>query len=239
MQLYMQPGHKIGKPSPLFTKIEQARLDEFKKRYGGSQADDKAKRAKSDASASFNSVEEAEKAVAAQGEKVRALKTAKAEKAIVQDEVKILLELKKKLGELQVSGVSSNQSATSSAQQIADAEKAVAEQGNKVRALKTAKAEKPVVQEQVNILLKLKEQLAVLQASAQSNASSSAGSSATSAKAIEDAEKAVEVQGLKVRALKAAKAEKAVVTAEVAILLKLKKTLADLQAGTQNGATKA
>lgn len=174
MQLYLQPGHKIGKPSPLFTKIEQARLDELKKRYGGSQA---------------------------------TTKTAPA--------------------------------ADAPPKSIAEAEKAVAAQADKVRALKAAKAEKPVVQEQVNILLQLKGQLATLQASAQSNAASANSLEAASAKAIEAAENAIKGQGDKVRALKASKAEKAVVQAEVAILLGLKKKLDDLQAGGQNGLSKA
>lgn len=238
MQLYMKPGHKIGKPSPLFTKIEQARLDELKKRYGGSQADTKPA-----ATASFKSIGEAEKAVAAQADKVRAIKAAKADKATIQAEVKLLLGLKEKLADLQASGSESNQSNQSTnttiPQQIADAEKAITAQGDKVRALKTAKAAKPVVQEQVNILLQLKSQLASLQASAQSNAAPATNSNTVSAKASEEAENAVTVQGDKVRALKAAKADKAAVQAEVAILLDLKKKLTALQSTSQNGISKA
>jgi len=35
MSLLLQPGHKIGEPSPLFAKIEQSVIDELKKKYGG------------------------------------------------------------------------------------------------------------------------------------------------------------------------------------------------------------
>lgn len=34
----LQPGHRIGKPKPLFEKIEQSKIDELRKRYAGQQA---------------------------------------------------------------------------------------------------------------------------------------------------------------------------------------------------------
>lgn len=97
LQLYMKEGHKIGKPAPLFDKIEQSRLDELKKRYGG-QA--KAKQT-SVQNINFQSIEDAEMAVAVQGNKVRSMKASKAEKSVVQDEVRVLLDLKKVLANLQ------------------------------------------------------------------------------------------------------------------------------------------
>lgn len=33
----LAPGHRIGKPAPLFVKIEQQLVDELKQRFGGSQ----------------------------------------------------------------------------------------------------------------------------------------------------------------------------------------------------------
>lgn len=33
-------GHKIGKPAPLFTKIETAHVEELKAKYGGKQQSD-------------------------------------------------------------------------------------------------------------------------------------------------------------------------------------------------------
>lgn len=100
MSLLLKPGHKIGKPLPLFTKIEQSVIDELKKKYGGVQ---QAKDAtpKPEKSKLFDNVAEAEKAVADQGEKVRKLKSGGVEKAVWQPEVTILLELKKQLANLQ------------------------------------------------------------------------------------------------------------------------------------------
>lgn len=33
----LPPGHKLGKPSPLFSKIEQAHVEELKKQFAGKQ----------------------------------------------------------------------------------------------------------------------------------------------------------------------------------------------------------
>jgi methionyl-tRNA synthetase len=102
MSLLLRAGHKINKPVPLFTKIEQTVIDELKKKYGGvQQAKDATTKPKAEKSKLFNNVDEAEKAVADQGEKVRMLKTSGVEKAVWQPEVTILLELKKQLANLQ------------------------------------------------------------------------------------------------------------------------------------------
>lgn len=96
IQRYFKDGHKIGKPSTLFTKIEQTRLDELKAKYGGQQQTvDKSAAAELPV---LKTAEDVEKAIAVQGEKVRVLKTSGAEKAIWQPEVEILLRLKKQLG---------------------------------------------------------------------------------------------------------------------------------------------
>lgn len=97
MSLLLKSGHKINKPTPLFTKIEQSRVDELKKKYGGSQDQRLARETKVEKSKFFSTIEEAEKAVADQGEKVRKLKSSGVEKSIWQPEVNILLELKKQL----------------------------------------------------------------------------------------------------------------------------------------------
>lgn len=95
IQRYLKDGHKIGKPSPLFTKIEQTRLDELKAKYGGQQQSaDKPTAAEPSV---LKTAEDVEKAIAVQGEKVRVLKTSGAEKAFWQPEVEILLRLKKQL----------------------------------------------------------------------------------------------------------------------------------------------
>lgn len=102
MSLLLRAGHKIGKPVPLFTKIEQTTIDELKKKYGGVQQEkDATTKAKPEKSKLFNSVEEAEKAVADQGIKVRELKASGVEKSAWQPEVTILQELKKQLANLQ------------------------------------------------------------------------------------------------------------------------------------------
>ncbi|RXN29505.1 methionine--tRNA cytoplasmic isoform X1 [Labeo rohita] len=61
-------GHRIGTVSPLFQKLENEQIEALRKRFGGQQ-----------------------------GIKVRGLKTQKAEKSIIDEEVKKLLELKKQL----------------------------------------------------------------------------------------------------------------------------------------------
>ena len=163
LQLYLKAGHKIGKPVPLFEKIEQSRLDELKKQYGGVQEETKPTAAQN---AGVQSAGDVEKLITEQGNKVRALKAAKAEKSIVQAEVKILLDLKKKLEDLQkgLQGGSKPASGQNEGvQSIADVEKSITEQGNKVRALKAAKAEKSIVQAEVKILLDLKKKLENLQ----------------------------------------------------------------------------
>lgn len=165
LQLYLKPGHKIGKPAPLFIKIEQSRLDELKKRYGGATQDNA-----TNSNVSAQSIDEAEKAVTAQGDKVRSLKAAKADKSIVQEQVKILLDLKKVVENLKNKATAAAEAITKktpthssganvSSQTIEDAEKAVATQGDKVRKLKAAKADKPIIQEQVKILLDLKKKV--------------------------------------------------------------------------------
>lgn len=65
MNLFIPSGHKIGKPVPLFTKIEVAKLEELKKKYGGIQQSS-GQPAKTPSSRIFQSAAEAEKAVADQ-----------------------------------------------------------------------------------------------------------------------------------------------------------------------------
>lgn len=163
-------GHKIGKPSPLFTKIEQAQIDELKKKYAGAQqTKDATKSTKPEKSNKlFNTLEEAEKAIADQGEKVRKLKTGGVEKSVWQPEVTILLELKKQLANLQkpktpgeekkdAPKIESVQAA--SVNDIKNLEDEITKQGEKVRLLKTSKVEKSVWQPEVDILLSLKNKL--------------------------------------------------------------------------------
>jgi len=110
-------------------------------------------------------------------------------------------------------------------------EKQVNAQGNVVRELKAAKAEKAVITAEVAKLLDLKKQLSAAQASESATAPAANGNSA-----VETLEKQIAEQGNVVRELKAAKAEKAAITAEVAKLLDLKKQLAAAQGSDSSAA---
>ncbi|XP_030838762.1 methionine--tRNA ligase, cytoplasmic [Strongylocentrotus purpuratus] len=111
---YLDKGHKIGKPSPLFSKIEPAQAEEFKKRFAGKQQKVESAAKPSAAAtpapptsnpptsnqatpASPQEIERLTAQVTAQGEKVRKVKGEKADKAVVDAEVKALLDLKRQL----------------------------------------------------------------------------------------------------------------------------------------------
>jgi methionyl-tRNA synthetase len=91
--MIFKPGHQINKPAPLFVKIDVARIEELKQKYGGvQQTETKAEAPKVDTA-------HLESEIAKQAEKVRTLKTS-ADKSVWQPEVSILLELKNKLAGL-------------------------------------------------------------------------------------------------------------------------------------------
>ncbi|XP_073708724.1 methionine--tRNA ligase, cytoplasmic [Garra rufa] len=112
-------GHRIGTVSPLFQKLENEQIEALRKRFGGQQPEEESVKAKTPSSssaavetkpsagaaqdASLNVNADPEKAkqltalVAEQGNKVRVLKTQKAEKSAIDEEVKKLLDLKKQL----------------------------------------------------------------------------------------------------------------------------------------------
>ncbi|XP_072021242.1 methionine--tRNA ligase, cytoplasmic-like isoform X2 [Amphiura filiformis] len=99
---YLKTGHKIGKPSPLFNKIEQDLVDSLKKRFSGQQS--KAEKentapaaATTGGAANPADAERLEKEVTQQGEVVRKLKTEKADKEKIDVEVQKLLALKRAL----------------------------------------------------------------------------------------------------------------------------------------------
>lgn len=111
----LRPGHQIGKPIPLFQKIEGATIADLKAKFVGKpappKATDKPKGAaaaakKGSGESSVNGpsgvINESEVArlteeVTKQGNAVRELKTAKADKSTVDAEVAKLLDLKKQL----------------------------------------------------------------------------------------------------------------------------------------------
>jgi len=118
---FLPPGHKIGKITPLFQKLESDLINKLRKKYAGSQAErkDKENKPKSpskkpataapskDVKGSVENpqstpdpseVSRLESEVAKQGAVVRELKTRKADKADIDREVQTLLKLKFQLG---------------------------------------------------------------------------------------------------------------------------------------------
>ncbi|XP_048727649.2 methionine--tRNA ligase, cytoplasmic-like [Ostrea edulis] len=177
---HLPPGHKIGKPSPLFEKIESAKIQEMKKMFEGKGAPQKP--TKQTISAGAEDIQKLTDEVAAQGKLVRELKAQKADKAAIKEEVEKLLALKKQLAELSGENISGGgkqnnsqvkkenknvkPSPVSGAVDSAETERlteAVSKQGLLVRDLKSQKAEKSQIDSEVAILLDLKRQLAVAQ----------------------------------------------------------------------------
>uniref|UniRef100_A0A2R5LNK0 Methionine--tRNA ligase, cytoplasmic n=1 Tax=Ornithodoros turicata TaxID=34597 RepID=A0A2R5LNK0_9ACAR len=104
----LKAGHQMNKPVPLFKKIEQATVEQLQKRFEGRQADPVKKMANGivnhvavvkaqSAGDTAVDVDELTKLVQLQGNKVRELKTAKADKSTIEKEVEVLLRLKKEL----------------------------------------------------------------------------------------------------------------------------------------------
>lgn len=166
IQMSLPHGHRIGKPAPIFAKIEQARIDELKKKYAGvQQTTETSKKGEVD----FKSAADAEKAIAAQAEKVRALKASGVEKAVWQPEVNILLQLKKQLAAVQnpivpkaaATALTGSSSSSVEFNEVKELEEQINIQGLKVRQLKS-NSERSVWQPEVDILLSLKKKIATL-----------------------------------------------------------------------------
>ena len=90
----LPPGHTIGTPFPLIKEIKPEEIQNLKKRFSGRQASNPA-------SKEATPPDQLEKEVAAQGEAVRKLKSAKADKKDVDAAVVKLLDLKKQLAAAQ------------------------------------------------------------------------------------------------------------------------------------------
>uniref|UniRef100_A0A3Q3CNA5 methionine--tRNA ligase n=1 Tax=Haplochromis burtoni TaxID=8153 RepID=A0A3Q3CNA5_HAPBU len=94
----LSAGHRIGAVSPLFQKLEADQIEALKKKFGGQQVFDVyAVEVGTVNQVDPEKAKQLTQAVAEQGEKVRALKAQKAEKAVITAEVAKLLDLKKQL----------------------------------------------------------------------------------------------------------------------------------------------
>ncbi|CAB3241591.1 unnamed protein product [Arctia plantaginis] len=179
---YLPSGHVIGKPEPLFAKIEPELLDSLRAKYAGSQSDRTERANKQngvDTPAVGVNVAELEKALTEQGNKVRELKASTKDKSVWQPEVQKLLDLKKQLAAAQATPqlakspstkkadpkerLAAQQPTPGSGETVQELEKAIAEQGDKVRKLKASTKDKSVWQPEVSVLLDLKKRLAGLQ----------------------------------------------------------------------------
>lgn len=176
--------------------------------------------------------------ITAQGKKVRDLKSSKAAKNVIDEAVKVLLSLKAdfktKTGKDWTPGTAPSQPAAAAAPAVDSAEallQNIADQGNKVRDLKNAKATNTAIDAEVKVLLNLK---AEFKAKTGTDWTPNAVVPTQSAPSTQnggdnDISLKIATQGNKVRDLKAAKASKDVIDAEVKVLLSLK---ADFKAKT-------
>ncbi|GBP29777.1 Methionine--tRNA ligase, cytoplasmic [Eumeta japonica] len=164
---YLPPGHVIGKPEPLFAKLEPTRLEELKKKYAGTQAERENR--ENGESKTENTggatVAALEAAIAKQAEKVRQLKASTKDKTIWQPEVDQLLKLKAQLAAVAKTAPPAGATANTG-DTVQSLERAIAEQGDKVRKLKASTKDKSAWTPEVNVLLDLKKRLAALQVNA-------------------------------------------------------------------------
>jgi len=173
-----------------------------------------------------------------QGDKVRSLKSSKADKSIIDQEVKVLLNLKTnyknatgqdwKPASTTVAGTQrkteSENKEISKAEEISEE---IKKQGDKVRDLKSSKADKTIIAEEVKVLLSLKSDYKNATGQDWKPAETTVVStqSKTENKEISKAEKIseeIKKQGDKVRDLKSSKADKTIIAEEVKVLLSLK-----------------
>ncbi|XP_076754438.1 glutamyl-prolyl-tRNA synthetase [Xylocopa sonorina] len=174
-------------------------------------------------------IEKISNEIQSQGDKVRQLKTSKAEKGIIDQEIKLLLNLKAdykaatgkewKPSTTSVTNIT-NENETS-ADQISEN---IQKQGDKVRQLKASKAGKSTIDQEVKLLLTLKSDYKAATGKewepSATPINTVTNKDETSADQISEN---IQKQGDKVRQLKASKtAEKSIIDQEVKLLLSLK-----------------
>jgi len=174
-----------------------------------------------------------------QGDKVRDLKSSKADKSIIDQEVNVLLSLKSDYKNAtgrdwkptdKVASTESN--TTSENKEVLKAEKIseeIRKQGDKVRNLKISKADNSILAQEVKILLSLKSDYKNATGQdwkpADTKVASTKNNTTSENKEVSKAEKISEEirkQGDKVQNLKSSKADKSIIDQEVKILLNLK-----------------
>ncbi|XP_043671860.1 bifunctional glutamate/proline--tRNA ligase isoform X1 [Vespula pensylvanica] len=168
-----------------------------------------------------------------QGDKVRQLKAAKASKDIIDQEVKILLNLKseykiatgqewKPVKSEKTNATINSASANKTNEKLSEE---IQKQGDKVRQLKTAKASKDIIDQEVKILLSLKSEYKTATGQEWKPDKSQTENIKSENNEITTNDKiSVKIleQGNKVRQLKSSKAEQSIIDREVKILLSLK-----------------
>lgn len=174
--------------------------------------------------------------ISEQGDKVRKLKSEKADKGALDTEVKILLNLKNDYktitGKDWKPGTVASTVPTSSSN-VSENEilEKITAQGDKIRRLKSEKSEKSVIDLEVKSLLELKAQYKTLTGkewkpgvTPSINIPSSFDTSITSTNTFDENSllTSISTQGDKVRKLKSEKADKAAVDVEIKLLLNLK-----------------
>ncbi|RZC42962.1 methionine--tRNA ligase, cytoplasmic [Asbolus verrucosus] len=157
---FLPPGHTLGEPSPLFTKLEPSRVEELKQKFAGKRGDSPVKM-NGIKPMGINDLKVLEAEIAKQENKVKKLKSSRADKKLWQAEEAILVDLRKGLEHAQKScPVNSVQEPAQ--EQIKKLEEEVSKQGSVVRKLKEGGANKADWQPEVTKLLELKSKLANL-----------------------------------------------------------------------------
>ncbi|BES94329.1 synthetase [Nesidiocoris tenuis] len=166
-QPFLEEGHAIGKPLPLFTKIDSTVVEMLKEKYAGRQKSSSPEvqaggKLNLDGIDQLTALASLEKAVATQAELVRSMKAAGKSKDDVKPHVTALLDLKKQLADFKAVNSSPptaplpNGVAESA---LADLEAQIAVQADKVRSMKAAGKSKDEVKPEVDKLLDLKSKL--------------------------------------------------------------------------------
>ncbi|KAK3927898.1 Methionine--tRNA ligase, cytoplasmic [Frankliniella fusca] len=245
--MLLPAGHRIGKPSPLFTKIEPTMAEEMKKRFAGKQKSpppqSTGKKAGAVGSvASTENVVQLEAAVEKQANLVREMKSSGKPKTEWQPEVATLLKLKADLAAAQKAAQDQTQPTTATAagssETVQVLQAAVDKQANLVREMKGAKKPKSEWEPHVAILLQMKADLAAAQ-KAMTTGSVTSSLPAPAAPEAEPAcpnvtsiavlEEAIKQQGDLVRQMKGSGKSKEEWQPEVNKLLELKQQLSALQ----------